>query len=531
MRKPDFRQIFTIIKFTIIREVRSRRPSTGKARQVFRIISLCAIFIMSGFAAGLICYLVPDNFSVALIGSLYITLIIASFVMTEYSILITGAEDFNYFSSLPVTAVDYFYSKIFTLLSYVFIIVILFYIPFSACLVTQSRPLSLILSNLYSLLVTGAATSLLLTLFYALILRILPKRAVELMASIFQLIVFFAVYGSFIILPRIILESGTVLTFSHSIFWLFIPAAWSPSIFRLGADIGANIAAGLSLISLPVLLVLCSKVISLEYAEKIADLNRTIVRKKPRRENRSVLRLATGEDSVIFKLIWTGLKYNHQFRNGILVIIPITVLYFLIVMFSQGGAILDPFSRAGIQMFDKTILFYVAIGFFPVYIKNSLVYSTESEASWVFYTTPCSRLKMILAARKFIVFFFIVPYLLIFVVFYMVLTGAYVHVLMHFLTVLLLSLIQTNLFLLYFAETPFSRKLERGQRMGLLFIRMLIGMVMPLPIYLFVIFFYKNMTSYGLLLAGLFIVLAVMELAGRKIAERQLGREEHSGSA
>ena len=265
----------------------------------------------------------------------------------------------------------------------------------------------------------------------------------------------------------------------------------------------------------------------MSFAEKIAEQGVTGTKKKRNRKprHRSLL-WNTFEEKATALLIKNNFAYDIQFKLSILTIIPLSVLYFIIVLFVYQGSLENPFTHAGVNGFHKTLFLYVAIGFFPFYIKSALAYSHQADASWLFFTTPFNKVKLILATRKFVFIFFLLPYFLIFFIIYVIMAGVIIPVLMHFLVVLILAFIQTNIFLLFMADTPFSKKPQRGRRLLSLAARMAVSVLLPAPLYLFVIFLYRNPVTFWLLVAGLLIIAGIIEFTGKKKAVKRLNREE-----
>ncbi len=211
---------------------------------------------------------------------------------------------------------------------------------------------------------------------------------------------------------------------------------------------------------------------------------------------------------------------------GILTIIPITILYVGIIVLINRAPILDPFTPAGRAGFSATILLYLAVGFYPAYIKSALTYTNDAEASWIFHTSPADPLLILRAARRFILVFFILPYLLLLGAAYAVMTRALLHTVMHFLVIALLVVIETDLQLLFFPEMPFSRTRAAGQRSAGMLIRMLAGVVLLIPIYLLVLLVYPSPVGYWCALAGLAAVLVTVRVLGRRHASRRLAHAE-----
>jgi hypothetical protein len=264
----------------------------------------------------------------------------------------------------------------------------------------------------------------------------------------------------------------------------------------------------------------------MDFASKIADQTIISTKKKKNLKKPSSLLWKSFEEKAIALLIKSNFTHDVQFKLSILTIIPLTVLYFFIVIFMYKGSLENPFTPRGIMEFHKTIFLYVAVGFFPFYIKNALAYSKEADACWIFFTTPYNRIKLIHATRRFVFIFFLGPYFLIFFIIYVIMAGIFIPVLLHFLVVILLAFIQTDIFLLFLAEIPFSKKPQQGRMILSLFARMAVSVLLPAPLYFFVVFLYPSPLTFWILVASLTVIAVVVEICGRKKALARLNRQE-----
>ena len=86
------------------------------------------------------------------------------------------------------------------------------------------------------------------------------------------------------------------------------------------------------------------------------------------------------------------------------------ILFYLLLGLRQG-ALVDPFtggmsSAAGAPM-------YMAVVFMPMTLHAALQYSDGWRAAWIFFATPSSAARLILAAKNFVAVWFLGGYLLL----------------------------------------------------------------------------------------------------------------------
>ncbi len=453
-------------------------------------------------------------------------LLLAVFVVMEFSTIVTGPDDLAFYSPLPVPPRAYVSAKITVtlVLGVVFALVYFLAAALEAPVIGAG-----FLAGLFVVLLDGALISVLLVIVVlGLVVRFVSFRRVREVAAWVQLIIFIAVYGGFFVVQRAMsgsgmyLESGPVL--------MIAPSAWAASALLGGAGRLPRIGAGLA-IAIPLLLFFGSiRVVSQAYDGKLAEAEVVSirVRRRGRVPGSGSLLWRSPEERGIALLISNFLRSDNQFRMGVLTIIPVTLLYLAILLLGVRSPILDPFTPAGRATFGRTILLYLAVGFFPSYLRSALTFSAQAEASWLFHVSPANRLLMLRAARRFILLFFVAPYVLLLAVLNAVLTREILHTVMHFLAISLLVVIEIDLLLLFFPRIPFSRPASLGRRGGSALGRMLNGFLIVVPIWLLVTFVYPHLLVYWLVMAALVAVLIVVRVRGRRFAARRLEREEYS---
>ncbi len=516
-----------IVRATLRQQLRKPRGSTGSRGRLGGLISSLVVFVFGGFVTGMSLARGIDPFTAGVLSSSVFMLLLAVFVVMEFATIVTGPDDLAFYTPLPVHPRAYVTAKIAVTWIFGLAFALAFALPSIIIMPATGTPLSLLAAELFVLVDAALIAGLAVIVLLGTAVRFISYKRVREVASWSQFIIFIAVYGTFFIFQRSLGGAAQVRIDPRPLL-LLAPSAWAPSLLRLGT--GPVPLVGLLLsAAAPLLLFLAAvRVVSAAYEGKIADADSLSSRapRKVRIMGGAGLLWRSPEERGIALLIANLFRHDSQFRMGVLTIIPVTVLYVGIIIFANHAPILDPFTAAGRAGFGSTILLYLAVGFFPTYVKNALTFSSQSEASWLFHASPADRLLILRAARRFILVFFIAPYLLLLSVLYAVLTGSIAHTLQHFTAIALLVLIETDLLLFFSPRLPFSRALSAGRRGGGALVRMLAGVVILLPIYLLVVFVYTSPIASWLALATLAAVLAGVRAAGRRHAARRLEREE-----
>ncbi|MBN2441965.1 MAG: hypothetical protein JXJ04_11480, partial [Spirochaetales bacterium] len=499
MKNIDFHQLYIITKYSFLQEIRYKRSLKGKKHSYRTFISMLFIYIFSGLMMGFLSAQI-NLYSAAFFSSALFMILIGNFILLEFPTLITGPEDFSAYSSLPITSSTYFYAKVLTVLIFVTIFSFCYSLPGAFLLFQKTGNFLVFPGFIYPQFAGGIFISLLIINFYGILLRFVPLQTIRKVSTTLNFLLFFIFYGGYFLIFQYLKSYAHLFKVNYQGFFIFFPNAWGSSLFILGDNPYAILSLFLSLF-VPVILLLASKrIISIDFAERIAEQTLMSPKKKKRNKNsRSSVLWKTFEEKAMALLIRSNFTHDVQFKLSILTIIPLTILYFIIVLFVYKGSLENPFTQSGILGFHKTLFLYVAIGFFPFYIKSALAYSQDAEASWIFFTTAYNRLNLILATRKFVFIFFMLPYFLLFFIIYIIMAGVIIPVILHFLVVIILAYIQTNIFLFFMTDIPFSKKPQRGRMLLSLLARMSISVLLPVPLYVFVIFLYPQPLFYGIL--------------------------------
>lgn len=517
-----------IVRTTLRMVVRRPRGSTAARGARGGLVSslivqvVAGLLIAFGFSRG------ADPFTVALYSTSSFMLLVAVFVVMEFATIVTGPDDLSFYTPLPVPPRAYVAAKIEVTCFFGLAFAGAYALPALVLLPLMGAPLAFLGQYLYMILDGALISCLLLVVIMGLAVRFVSYQRIRNVAAWVQFFVFFGVYGGFAVFQRLLSASTQGPRLRVSPLLLLAPSAWGPSLLRVGE--GAVPAVGVALsVAAPLLLWLAAvRVVAAAYDGKLAEASvaQGHARSRPKKTGGGGVLWRSPEERGMALLIGNLFRHDNQFRMGVLTIIPVTVLYVALIVVVNRAPIIDPFTQAGRAGFSATILLYLALGFYPIYVKNALSYSSQAEASWLFHSSPADPLLILRAARRFILVYFIAPYLLLFAVAYAVSTHAYLHTAQHFVAIALLVLIETDLLLLFAPQIPFSRKPAAGRRGAGMFLRIFAGLVLLAPIYVLVYFVYPHPAAYWAALAVLVACLVAVRLTGRRYAARRLSREE-----
>lgn len=518
-----------IARTTLRLELRRNRGSSSTRGRRGGLIGSFLVYLFTGVLMALSLARGIDPFTVGLFSTTAFMLLVAVFVVMEFATIVTGPDDLSFYAPLPVPPVAYVSAKVGVTCLFALAFAVIFTLPGLVILPAFGRSPAALAGNFFSLADGALISALGMIAILGSAVRVVSYKRVREVASWVQFVIFIAVYGGFSIFQRALGGAATA-RLSLSPVLLLAPSAWGPSVFRLGEGALPAIGFAVSLLA-PVLLALTAvRVVSRAYEGKLAEADASAGRAGTgtRRTAGAGALWRSPEEKGIALLIGNFFRHDAQFRMGVLTIIPVTVLYVGIIVLANRVPLLDPFTPAGRATFGATILLYLAVGFYPSYMKNALTYSSSASASWLLTCSPADPLLILRAARRFILVFFILPYLVALAAAYAIFTGQIGHTIQHFMVIALLVLIETDILLLFSPQLPFSLPATTGRRGGAVLLRVLAGVVILVPLYLMVLFVYPHPAAYWIALAVLMAIAAGVRVLGGRYAGAKLAREELS---
>jgi hypothetical protein len=202
--------------------------------------------------------------------------------------------------------------------------------------------------------------------------------------------------------------------------------------------------------------------VSLDYSERLAAL--ATASDTPRaiatRTKRPWL-FRSGEGRAVALLIRNQFKQDMKFRLGVLSIFPLTLFYFLYGL--RGGPMPDPFVATQ-QGAGQWFLLHFAMLAFPMMLLPNLGRSDAFRASWVYYASPASKSRLILAMKNFVLVCFVLPYLALIGVLMAFYFTSLAHVAVHVAVLGLIGNITLSIAIRVLPYLPFSRPVQKGEQ-------------------------------------------------------------------
>lgn len=418
----DGRQVGALVRAALRLDFRAGSGRDGDAARdarsgVSRAARMLLAYVLTGSLAAYFIAAAPTFYVAALVLLASLSVVIGAVVVLDFHSIVLSPEDYKILAHQPITSRTFFCARLAHVMLYTQALGAAFAIAPAWVLATQmdgTRPVV----GAATLLACASATALVTLaaiLVYAAAVRLVPAHRLRAVLSYTQLALSVSVYSGFLLVrSRRTLDGLASLSPESTPAMLLLPPSWLAGVIELSAGEGGAaswLGIGLAAAAFVCLSALATRILSLEYAERLGALAEQIDdRTAPRargRLTRLLDRLRTGENAALGLLIPRQFRHDYRFRLGILGVAPLTVLYLVVGL--DGGAPRDPFVDP--QVTQGAGLLYLAVLLSPALIVRSFVHSDAFAAAWVYHVTPADGRKLVLAMRSHIVVRFLLPYL------------------------------------------------------------------------------------------------------------------------
>ncbi|HTY57175.1 MAG TPA: hypothetical protein VMF59_00095 [Bacteroidota bacterium] len=506
---------------------------TGNSSRAASFVALLVSYAVVGFLFAFVPWGKDDPSIAASIVLIPTSFFIASIILLEFGATIISPEDYAVLSVQPISSRTYFAARVSVVIFLTLLFAGVLNLPSAVSLGIHRGPLEALVW-VFAASANAVATGLGMVLLYAGALRVIPYRRLMALMAYLQMSISFLIYGGFGLLSSRISGFMSGISMTEPWWWNFLPPVWFASWTGIAAGIWTPeylVFSFCGVVLLGALLPAAASKISLTYAESISRAAVTeSLRRPPLRLKGFVSLLKRSEDRAIAMLIARQFRYDIKFKMTVLGIIPLTALY-VYQGLHGGGRFYDPF-RSGIDLrgMAGSSLLYIAIILFPGILKDEIGRSDNFQAAWVFFTTPADRTTLVLAVKRVLTVYFLVPYLVLLgFVFYYFFRNI-LHVVMHEVVVLLASQLLLQIAFLISPRLPFSAPRGVGEKIGLTTFIVLIGPLLLLAMLTFFSrYFYINALSYAVGTSALAMLVAIVERLLRIRVSRKVGGLEFAG--
>ena len=450
------------------------------ASRVATVISLLAFYgMMGGFASILVIAIRDVTMSGTIVLS-YLMFMVGTMVLLDQQSVITSPDDYVVLGFRPVGSRTYFAVRLTNVLVYTLALTTAFgAIPMAAYIIGHGFDPRMAIAAVLAFYLSTTFTTLSLVLVYAWMLRVIGADRLKRTLSYVQLVMGFAMYGGYFMMSQVFDRTALAALALPATRWVYAyPPTWFASYLALAeghAAVPAIEAAACSVLAIVLLGAGLAGRLSLQYAEELGALTAASSRPaagKAGRARRRPVWFTGGEARAVALLVRAQFRNDQKFRMGVLGVMPLTVLYMFMSL--RDGPLPDPFTM-GWSGAGRSFLVTMAVLAFPATLRATLTRSDAFRASWIYYTAPVDRSRLIRATKNVVVAFFLAPYLIAVAAAMTYFTGQPVHVAVHVFFLGLISHLLLQVMMLAEPELPFSQPMQKGTRSGLMFVMMAIA--------------------------------------------------------
>ncbi len=454
----QWRALVWVSFITDIRQMKGTGIGLARAAAGSLAGALLSQLVYGAFCAALITVL-PNVFASS---TIYYTLLLATLglaLLVDFTGVVLSPDDHVQLAPRPIDSRTFLVARLTSVIGFSLTLTAPFaLLPAVAYLLRDAGgSLAAAVASVAAAAMCAVLVPLLVILIFLALVQVIPAGRLHRALGYVQFALSFVFVGAFFLLSRTTRALDAVSLEKTALIYVN-PAAWFAAWIEIAerratsADWAAA-AAPLALLVVAGLLVRSR--LSLAYAERLST---TFVDRPARTSGqRPVPHLIFGPaHHAVGLLAGAQFRTDQKFRLGVLGIMPLTVIY-LLAGFSDtdGPEILR----------REPLLVYYAVLFFPVMLRQFLVYSEAWRAAWIFHVAPMPFDEIVVALKNTVVSRFLVPYLLL----VMLLLGWLyprppLELLIHGLVIGLLSHALLTADLLINPSLPFSQPTRQGTR-------------------------------------------------------------------
>ena len=500
------------------------RPDRGGRSGASPLLGLMVITGISSVAFAFVAANVPDLLMSASLMTTYGAATTMMLLLVDFTGVVISPDDYGILGHRPVGSRTYFAARLASIAFYVGAISVVMALLPALVYAVKRGPLAGVAAILAVLSGNLTTAVFVVTGYVGLLHWVHPARLRRAM-SYLQLVSAMLFYAVYYLATRAF-QSAFLARFGfQEAPWLWVmPSTWFAAFVAVaGGD--APAAAWLAAVGAIVLCAACVPLaagrLSLDYARRIGEMSAAGEPASRRRRSPPLPGFGSGEARAVALLVRGQFRFDQRFRMGVLGILPLTGFYLLLGM--HEGALEDPFLPASHHGGPGV---FFAIVFIPMTLHAALTVSESWRAAWIFFASPASHARIVVAAKNFVSVYFLGGYLVVLAAFWSYFFARVWHAVIHALFAGLLAHLLLQLMVMVKPTLPFAaepRKAERSAAMfGVFFAGSLVAGFFPV----FLGFVYRSVPRTFGVLAFVLAVTAAIEYALRLRVDEAIGELE-----
>jgi len=485
------------------------RSGTNRARG-HPLVGVAIITGLGGAMFATLAARIPDLLVSATLLTTYGGINTVMLLLVDFTGLVVSPDDYGVLGHRPVSSRTYFASRLTSILAYIgFISAVLALLPALCYAFWWRLGVTGLAATFTAVLLCDMSVTVIIITVYAMMLTLVHPHRLRRALSYLQLVSMMGFYVAYYLSMEGFRNSFLYrLSFSDQP-WMWInPASWFAALVRLTAgDASGTVwaASALAIIVAIACIPLAAGRLSLEYAQRLSE---TMVAGEPAARRRFRFPgFGRAEARAVALLVSAQFRFDQRFRMAILGIVPL-ILFYLLLGLNQG-ALADPFSPDAFR--SGGVPLYLAVVFMPMTLHASLHYSDSWRAAWIFFATPASAARLIVAAKNIVTVWFLGSYLLLLAAIWSYYYERIWHAFFHAAVIGLLAHMLLQVTVMMRPSLPFAaepRKVERSARLyGVLFFGSMIAALIPM----FLPFVYASASLTAMVVALMVAITAALE--------------------
>ena len=493
------------------------RPGDGERRAASPLYGLLFLSGVGSLAFAVVAAMTADVLVSASLLTTYAAANTMMLLLVDFASVVLSPDDYGILGHRPVGSRTYFAARMAAIAVYVGGVSGVLALAPAIVYAVKGGALAFP-ATLLAVLLCGLTTAVMVIAGYVVLLRWVHPARLRRAMSYVQL----AAATSFYVVYYLAATSieGALLErvgFTNAAWLWALPPTWFAAIVTVasgGASAAAWAAAAAAAILVAVLsLPLAAGRLSLDYARRVGEMS--AVGEPARSTRRSLVPgFRRGEARAVALLVRAQFRYDSRFRMAILGMLPLTGFYLFLGM--GEAALRDPFTGAG----QTGPGVFLAIVFVPMTLHAALTVSESWRAAWIFFATPVSHARIVVAAKNFVTVYFLGGYLVVLAAVWSYYFDRVWHALVHALFAGMLAHILLQLTVIVKPALPFATEPRKAERSSMLFGVILVASVIAgiFPFALTVVYRNGAVTAAALLL--MLAMTAAIEYALRlRVAE------------
>jgi hypothetical protein len=516
----------TLVRVYLRMDFRSGGGATtarGRTRRSYPAAGILIISLMGSAMFAAVAIRVPDILVSATLLTTYSAINTVMLLLVDFTGLVVSPDDYAILGARPISSRTYFAARMGAVLAYITLLAsALAFFPALSYAWWWHLGIAGWVATFAAVILCDISASILIVTTYVALLTVIHPQRLRRAFSYLQLGLMMSFYGAYYLAMQGFNDSFLMHISFEDRPWMWAnPAAWFGALVRIAGDhappsvwIAAGTAAAVGAACVP----LAAGRLSLEYAQRLGET--TAIAEAPRK--RSTARIpgfARAEPRAVALLIRAQFRFDQKFRMAILGIVPLIFFYLLLGL--RHGALVDPFSDDMGSAASAPV--YMAVVFMPMTLQASLQYSDGWRAAWIFFATPASAARLILAAKNFVAVWFLGGYLLLLAAIWSVYYDRIWHAFVHAAIVGLLAHTLLQLAVLLRPALPFASEPRRTERSSKLYTVFFFGSLVAAILPIFLPLVYRRPALLAAIVGIMLFVTAGLEFTLRLRVNEAIG--------